>query len=214
MRWLTLACTGAGLVAHTAFVAVHPLPLQTSFGSLIFLAWILAVFCLYGSIHHRRLAWGLFVLPLVLGLLALAEVFPEGRGDKTGSSSSSEKPSDAAWERVLTNLLRSPRYGEQMARHWMDVARYADTAGFANDFDRPGAWRYRDYLVRSFNRDTPFDRFIKEQIAGDELAPEDPNALLATSLLLTILSQSDRAISEALGGRATSRPGDAAARFS
>jgi hypothetical protein len=91
--------------------------------------------------------------------------------------------SDAAWENVVRRLLESPRYGEQMARHWMDVVRYADTAGFANDFDLPGAWRYRDYLVRSFDRDTPFDRFIQEQIAGDELAPNDPNALLATGFL-------------------------------
>ena len=74
LRWLALVFAAAGLVAHTAFVIVNPLPLQTSFGSLIFLAWILGVFCLYGSIHHRRLAWGLFVWPVVLGLIGLAEI--------------------------------------------------------------------------------------------------------------------------------------------
>lgn len=78
LRMLALVFTCAGLIAHSIFVAVHPLPLQTSFGSLIFLAWILAVFACYGSIHHSRLAWALFVLPLVLGLIALAEVFPKG----------------------------------------------------------------------------------------------------------------------------------------
>jgi ABC-type transport system involved in cytochrome c biogenesis permease subunit len=78
LRWLSLGFTGAGLIAHTIFVAVHPLPLETSFGSLIFLAWILAVFCFYGACHHRRLAWEIFVLPLVLGLVVLAQVFPAG----------------------------------------------------------------------------------------------------------------------------------------
>jgi mono/diheme cytochrome c family protein len=75
---------------------------------------------------------------------------------------------------VIDRLLASPRYGEQMARHWLDVVRYADTSGFSNDFERPHAWRYRDYVIRSFNADKPFDRFIIEQIAGDELAkPRD-----------------------------------------
>jgi ABC-type transport system involved in cytochrome c biogenesis permease subunit len=89
LRLVSLIFTSAGLVAHSVFVALNPLPLQTSFGSLVFLAWILAVFCLYGSIHHRGLAWGLFVLPLVLGLIVLAKVFPEG---------SPPRPSQATWE--------------------------------------------------------------------------------------------------------------------
>lgn len=76
-RWLSLGFGAAGLVAHTLFVAVQPLPLASSFGSLLFLAWVLAVFYLYGSIHHGRLAWGLFVLPLVLGLVILATLVPE-----------------------------------------------------------------------------------------------------------------------------------------
>jgi len=86
LRWLALGFATAGLVAHTAYVAVNPLPLQTSFGSLIFLAWILAVFCWFGSIHHRRLTWGLFVLPLVLGLIGLAQLFPEGSPPRTSES--------------------------------------------------------------------------------------------------------------------------------
>jgi ABC-type transport system involved in cytochrome c biogenesis permease subunit len=88
LRLVSLLFTSAGLLAHTVFVAVNPLPLQTSFGSLIFLAWILAVFCLYGSIHHRRLAWGLFVLPLVLGLVILAAMLMEN----------TPRPSQATWE--------------------------------------------------------------------------------------------------------------------
>jgi ABC-type transport system involved in cytochrome c biogenesis permease subunit len=74
LRWASLIFAGAGLLAHTLFIALHPLPLQTAFGSLIFLAWILAVFCVYGTIHHHRMAWGLFVWPLVLGLVVLAQI--------------------------------------------------------------------------------------------------------------------------------------------
>jgi hypothetical protein len=76
-----------------------------------------------------------------------------------------------AFFRVVERLLQSPHYGEQQARHWLDVVRYADTSGYANDYERPHAWRYRDYIVRSFNADKPFDRFITEQLAGDELSP-------------------------------------------
>jgi mono/diheme cytochrome c family protein len=70
---------------------------------------------------------------------------------------------------LVDRLLESPHYGEQWARHWLDVVRYADSSGFANDWERPNAWRYRDYVVRAFNSDKPFDQFTLEQIAGDEL---------------------------------------------
>ena len=70
-----------------------------------------------------------------------------------------------------------------MGRHWLDVVRYADTAGFANDFDRPHAWRYRDYVIRRFNQDIPFDQFVREQIAGDEMPSSDPEARLGTGFL-------------------------------
>jgi hypothetical protein len=70
-----------------------------------------------------------------------------------------------------------------MARHWLDVARYADSSGFANDYERGNAWRYRDYVVRSFNADKPYDQFIKEQIAGDEIKPNDPEMLIAVGFL-------------------------------
>jgi len=89
----------------------------------------------------------------------------------------------SAWSQVIKRLLKTPQYGEQMAQTWIDVVRYADTSGFANDYERPNAWRYRDYLVRSFNADKPYDRFIIEQLAGDELDPEDPEMLIATGYL-------------------------------
>jgi hypothetical protein len=74
-----------------------------------------------------------------------------------------------AWERTIDALLASPHYGERWGRHWLDVARYADSSGFEQDYDRPNAWRYRDYVIRAFNQDKPYDVFLKEQLAGDEL---------------------------------------------
>ena len=76
--------------------------------------------------------------------------------------------SDQAWERVVDRLLQDPRYGERWARFWLDLARYADTAGYEGDPDLPHAWRYRDYVIDAFNNDKPYDVFIREQIAGDE----------------------------------------------
>ena len=80
-------------------------------------------------------------------------------------------------------LMASSHYGEQFGRHWLDVARYADSAGFANDYTRPNAWRYRDYVVRAFNSDKPYDQFVREQIAGDEIDEEDAENLIATGFL-------------------------------
>jgi len=84
-----------------------------------------------------------------------------------------------AWEKVVDRLLASPQYGERWARHWLDVARYADSNGFRGDETRPHVWRYRDYVIKAFNDDKPYDRFVREQIAGDELYPGDPDALVA-----------------------------------
>ena len=79
-----------------------------------------------------------------------------------------------AFAKVVDRLLASPRYGERWGRHWLDVARYADSTGMDEDNLYPHAWRYRDYVIDAFNRDTPFDRFIKEQLAGDLLKTNDP----------------------------------------
>ena len=85
-----------------------------------------------------------------------------------------------AFDKAVDRLLASPRYGERWARHWLDLARYADSEGFKSDETRPYVWRYRDYVIQSFNNDKPYDRFVKEQIAGDELYPENADALVAT----------------------------------
>ena len=88
-----------------------------------------------------------------------------------------------AYEKLVDRLLASHHFGERQARRWLDLARYADSAGFQNDNTRPNNWRYRDYVVAAFNQDKPFDRFIKEQLAGDELWPDDQNAHIATGFL-------------------------------
>ena len=87
------------------------------------------------------------------------------------------------WERLIDRLLASPHYGERWGRHWLDVARYADSNGFEHDFDRPNAWRYRDYVIRAFNEDKAYDVFLKEQIAGDELEHVTRDSLIATGFL-------------------------------
>jgi hypothetical protein len=88
-----------------------------------------------------------------------------------------------AWQRLIETLLASPHYGERWGRHWLDVARYADSSGFEQDYDRPDAWRYRDYVIRSFNQDKPYDLFLKEQFAGDELDARTDDTLIATGFL-------------------------------
>jgi mono/diheme cytochrome c family protein len=88
-----------------------------------------------------------------------------------------------AFSRVVDELLASPHYGERWGRHWLDLVRYADSGGFEYDRDRPNAWRYRDYVIRAFNEDKPYDRFLKEQIAGDELWPDSADAWIATGYL-------------------------------
>ena len=88
-----------------------------------------------------------------------------------------------AYEKVVERLLQSQRFGERAALQWLDVVRFAETDGFKADDKRPFAWRYRDYVIKSFNDDKPYDRFIKEQLAGDEIAPDDADALTATGFL-------------------------------
>ena len=90
---------------------------------------------------------------------------------------------DGDVEALIDRLLASPRYGERWARQWLDLARYAESDGYKQDGYRPQAWPYRDYVVRAFNEDLPYDRFVREQLAGDEIAPEDPKVFVATGFL-------------------------------
>ncbi|MBL9174303.1 MAG: DUF1549 domain-containing protein [Verrucomicrobiales bacterium] len=94
-----------------------------------------------------------------------------------------QNPSPDAWPRLVTRLLDNPRFGERWARHWLDIARFAESSGFEHDTDRPSAYHYRDFVIRAFNEDLPFDQFVRWQLAGDEFEPETPLALMATGFL-------------------------------
>ena len=92
-------------------------------------------------------------------------------------------PSPDAYPRLIDRLLESPHYGERWARHWMDVARFAESHGYEQDYDRPHAYHYRDFLIQALNDGMPYDQFVQWQLAGDELAPDNPLALMATGFL-------------------------------
>jgi len=94
-----------------------------------------------------------------------------------------EDGSPDAYEKLVDRLLSSPQYGERWARHWLDVVRYADTCGYDKDKLRPNAWPYRDYVIRSFNDDKPYARFVQEQIAGDVLFPGEPDGILGLGFI-------------------------------
>ena len=94
-----------------------------------------------------------------------------------------QDPSPQAFARLVDDLLDSPRYGERWGRHWLDAVRYADSSGYEFDYDQPHAWRYRDYVIRAFNEDKPYDRFVQEQLAGDEIENPSFETLTATGML-------------------------------
>ncbi|MCX8238006.1 MAG: PSD1 and planctomycete cytochrome C domain-containing protein [Akkermansiaceae bacterium] len=118
----------------------------------------------------RRLSFGLTGLPPSPKDLAQFEI-------------DFKKSASEAVTQFSQRLMASPHYGEHFARHWLDVSRYADSAGFANDYYRPHAWRYRDYVVRSFNQDKPYPDFVREQLAGDEMDEPTSASLIATGFL-------------------------------
>ena len=103
-------------------------------------------------------------------------------------------PEPDAFARIVNRLLASPAYGERWGRHWLDVARYADTKGYVRLNENPryvSAWTYRDYVIRAMNDDKPYDRFVQEQIAGDELFPDDPQATVALGFLRNFPDESN-----------------------
>ena len=121
----------------------------------------------------RRLSFNLHGLP------------PETDSVIAAASKSAFTPDE--WSKLVDSLLASSAYGEHWARHWLDVVRYAESDGFRADFYRPNAWRYRDYVVGAFNSDMPYNQFVTEQLAGDEVAPDRADALVATGYLRTFL---------------------------
>ena len=92
-------------------------------------------------------------------------------------------PGDPAYARLVDELLGTPQYGERWARHWLDVVRYAESNGYERDGTKPHAWRYRDYVIDAFNRDEPYDRFLTQQLAGDEIEGTDAESQIATTFL-------------------------------
>ena len=94
-------------------------------------------------------------------------------------------PSLPRYQEWVERLLASPQYGERWARHWLDVVRYTESQGFEYDRPRDHAWHYRDYVIRSFNADVPYDRFMREQVAGDVLEPVTSEGIIASSMLVS-----------------------------
>ena len=101
-------------------------------------------------------------------------------------------PAPDAYERLVDRLLASPHYGERWGRHWLDVARYADSDGMESDADRPTAYHYRDFVIRALNDDLLVRTFVRWQIAGDEDEPDDPQATAATGFLAAAPTESWR----------------------
>lgn len=93
-------------------------------------------------------------------------------------------PSVVAYEALVTQWLNSPQYGEKWARHWLDLARFGESQGFERDKLRPNSWPYRDWVIRAFNSDMPYDQFVRMQLAGDLLQPDDAEAITATGFLV------------------------------
>ena len=106
-----------------------------------------------------------------------------------------KNPSNTAYEKVIDKLLSSQHYGERWGRHWLDLARYADSGGYEFDYDRPHAWPYRDWVIKAFNEDKPYNEFILAQLANDQLKPGDPEALIPTMFCLNGPTQ-DNAVTE------------------
>src|SRR6185436_15798974 len=92
-------------------------------------------------------------------------------------------PAPDAYEKLVEKLLASPHYGERWGRHWLDVVRYADTCGYERDQEKPKAWMYRDWVIRAFNADVPYDRFVSEQLAGDEVPWRNEQSVIATGFI-------------------------------
>ncbi len=103
---------------------------------------------------------------------------------RLGETTSNESPFNFnVWSELIDHLLTRPEYGERWARHWMDVARFGESFGYEQDYDRPNAYHYRDFLIKAFNSDLPYDQFVQWQIAGDQIEPQEPLAWMATGFL-------------------------------
>ncbi len=185
IRWLSL---GLLFFAGMNLTAAEPIPADWAFKKVrapvvpqVKAAKPIDAFLL-ATLESKKLA---FAQPAELGTLLRRVTF-----DLTGLPPTpdelkafQEDASPEAFEKVVARLLRSTQYGERSALYWLDLVRFAETDGFKSDDSRPNAWRYRDYVINSFNEDKPYDKFIREQLAGEELSPNDPQAWIATGFL-------------------------------
>jgi hypothetical protein len=129
-----------------------------------------------GLTHNPRAEPGVLLRRLYFDLIGL----PPTPQQVTDFQARAAKDFDTAWRQEIDTLLDSPQYGERWARHWLDVVRFAETNSFERDGAKPNAWRFRDYVIRSFNQDKPYDQFLREQLAGDELPQITRDSLVAT----------------------------------
>ncbi|CAN5835861.1 PSD1 and planctomycete cytochrome C domain-containing protein [soil metagenome] len=132
---------------------------------------------------HRLEAAGLTASPTAGKVALIRRAYQDLTGlpptpEEVDAFRADESPD--AYERIVDRLLDSPQYGERWGRHWLDLVRFAETNSFERDRDKPNTWRYRDYIIASFNADKPFDQFIREQLAGDELDEVTPESIIAT----------------------------------
>lgn len=178
---LASALAGAGLRAELIHWAYQPLPEKSagSIDKLIDLRLAQAELKRSPRASGERLLRRVHLL--LVGLPPTPEELQAFRED----------PSAERYRKVVDNLLARPGFGERWGRHWLDLARYADSSGLHQDGDRPHAWRYRDYVIKSFNDDKPYGRFIEEQLAGDLLAPESAEAWIATGFCRTTPSNEE-----------------------
>ncbi len=178
---------------HWSFQPLHDVPLPTvknaAWGRSPIDQFILAKLEVSGlppspAIDPRKLIRRVYFD--VIGLPPILNV-EDGRlrEDRLGIEleAATSSPTPATMDLMITKLLDSPHYGERWGRHWLDVARYADSDGQETDRDRPEAYRYRDFVIRALNEDLPFDQFVRWQLAGNEYEPENPEAVAATGFL-------------------------------
>jgi hypothetical protein len=137
-------------------------------------------------VHQKRTAAGLPAAPRAEAMTLLRRVYQDLIGlppTLAEQEAYLQDTAPGAYERVVDKLLASPQYGERWARHWFDVVRFAESDGYRLDEFRKTAWHYRDYVIKSFNDDKPYDQFVREQLAADEFAPNDPASQPATGFL-------------------------------
>jgi len=173
-----------GLWAVRPFLREPPImPRDRSWGRSNIDHWILAGLELSSIPPALQASWSVRMRRISLGIEGLPL-------DLESVRESYEQATDA-WERVVDRMLASPAYGERWGRHWLDLARFAESFGFEHDLDNEFAYPYRDFVVRAFNRDLPYDIFVRWQLAGDELVPDVADARLATGFLATGVHNAD-----------------------